>query len=139
MSPTDLRNPATPDLSRTRRSRIAFVTLRVLATVSGLVGLVGASYFTFVAAPADGGVDTPFEWFVGLWKIVIACTLLAAAAGPRLRPSARIAVLTWAVVADLAFCAVKLVHYHESAAVPFVVIDLAMLALVRTSSTSNKE
>ena len=61
-----------------RTARNAYVWLRALATVAGLVGLAGASYFTFVAAPTEGGVDTPFEWFVGLWKIVIATTMLTA-------------------------------------------------------------
>ena len=115
-------------------SPAAYLATRGLATVAGLVGLAGATFFTFVASPADGGVDTPFQWFVGLWKMAIALIMLAGAIVPGVNRERRLAIVTWAAIADLAFCAVKLGVYHESAAVPFVVVDLGLLALARTAS-----
>jgi hypothetical protein len=120
----------TPTHAATRLQRAAYRTLRVLILPCALLGLVGATYFTFFAPAADGGVVTTYDWFVGLWKITVSLALLAVAVGPGLSRSQRLAVATWAVPADLAFSIIKIVQYHESAAVPFLAVDLVLLGLL---------
>ena len=113
-----------------RPPRASYVTMRVLLVIVGAFGVCAASYFGFVLDAADGGVSDAFDLFVTLWKIGLSTSFLVAAIGPGLDRGRRVAVARWAMIAELVFDAIKLGYYHESAAVVFVVIDCALVALV---------
>ena len=141
--PTSLRTGASP---RTAHRASAGATalrwaVRALLAVYGLVTLAATAYFTFFAAPEDGGVSTVGDGFVALWSAVIGIALLVAAV--RLgdlgnRTPLRLA--QGAVVAHLVFGLVKYFGYGEREAVGFFVFDLALLGLLlllgRVSRTS---
>ena len=116
--------------STTTSARVAYRTLRGLLVFFGGFSIGAASYFGFLVDPADGGIDNGFDLFVTLWKIGIGIAFLVAAVAPRLARHQRLAVARGALVAELVFDAIKLGHYHESAALVFTAIDCVLMTLV---------
>jgi|SRR4051794_634541 len=93
---------------------------QALLALLGSVTLFGSIYFSAVAPPAD--IDT-VGYAVGAWAFVLALGFLAGA----VRPAPWVRAL---LVAHLAFGVVKIVGYHESAAVPFMAVDVLLLYLL---------
>jgi hypothetical protein len=96
-------------------------TSQALLGLMGAVVLFGSLYFSTVGAPAD--IDA-VGYLVGAWAFAMALAFLAGAVrpGPWLRPL---------LMLHFAFGTVKIVGYHESAAIPFMVVDLVLLAMLR--------
>lgn len=121
---------ATPTGHRTVHKR----WLAVARVVMGLLGaqlLPGAIYFTFFAAPEDGGVVTAFDWFVAIWAMTVAVALMATALLPFPSRSRRLQVAWWVVGAHLVWALVKLVAYDEMPVSAIVVlVDVAILGLL---------
>jgi hypothetical protein len=117
------------------RSFAAMITtvplpLRAAQALLGLLGAVvlfASIYFSVVAPPepVDG-----LDWLVAAWAFATGAAALAIA--PRLaRGGDTVRLAATALVANhFVFGLVKLVAYGESAAVPFMAIDLALLALL---------
>ena len=106
------------------------IPLRAAQALLGLLGAVvlfASIYFSVVAPPepVDG-----LDWLVAAWAFATGAAALAVA--PRLgRGDASVRLAAMAVVANhFAFGVVKLVAYGESAAVPFMAVDLVILALL---------
>jgi peptidoglycan/LPS O-acetylase OafA/YrhL len=105
--------------------------VRVVLAAYGLVTLAATAWFTFFAAPEDGGVTTAGDALVAVWSVAIGVCLLAAAV--RLRDagaSSALRLAQGAVVAHLAFGLVKYFGYEEREAVGFFAFDLALLGLL---------
>ena len=86
---------------------------RVLMGVVGAQLLAGAVYFTFLAAPEDGGVANGFDWFVAVWALAVAPALVVVAV---LRRSGGLPwgdVARWVVLVHAVWALVKLVSYDE--------------------------
>lgn len=104
--------------------------LRAAQALLGLLGAVvlfASIYFSVIAPPqpVDG-----LDWLVAAWAFATGvCALVLA---PRLsRGDATVRLAAMALVANhFAFGLVKLVAYSESAALPFMAVDLVILALV---------
>jgi hypothetical protein len=94
---------------------------QALLALLGSVTLFGSIYFTAVAPPA--GIDA-LGYAVGAWAFAMALGFLAGA----VRPGPWVRAL---LAAHLAFGVVKIVGYHESAAVPFMAVDVLLLYLTR--------
>jgi hypothetical protein len=121
---------------RVRRSaRVAYPASRVLLAGFGLFGLAAVSYFSFLAAPGEGGLTSALDAVVAGWKAAVCLAFLVAALAPGLSRSARLGTARFALSADLAFDLVKIVHYHEAGAPGFVAVDIALLTLVLLAGT----
>ena len=101
----------------------------------GVVGLAGTVYFSLVASPAEGGVDSTVDWFVAAWSLALAVGYLAAAV--RLGDPSR---TTWSVTVALVlvhvvFNVVKLVGYEETEVFTFLAADAVILGLLMTGRT----
>src|SRR3954447_14512883 len=95
-------------------------TSQALLALMGTVVLFGSVYFTTAGAPAD--IDA-LGYLVGAWAFAMAIGFLVGAVRPG--PWVR-----WLVALHLAFGAVKIVGYHEAAAVPFMCVDVLLLVLL---------
>lgn len=113
-----------------QRNGPALWIARILLVVAGLVGLAGATYFTFFASPADGGVVTTFDWFVAAWKYVVCAGFLVVALAPGLTRARRIELGLWFVLADVIFGLVKLFGYGETEALGFFVGNAVLAGLL---------
>ncbi len=102
---------------------ISLWTARSLLLVVGVAGLAGATYFTFFAQPAEGGVVTAFDWFVAVWKIVVSLGFVVVAVAPRIPRGRRLSVATWLLLADAVFSLVKLFGYQERESLGFLAVD----------------
>jgi hypothetical protein len=95
-------------------------TSQALLALMGAVVLSGSLYFTTVGAPDD--IDA-LGYAVGAWAFAMAIAFLVGA----VRPGPWVRGL---LVLHLAFGVVKIVGYHESAAVPFMCVDVLLLAML---------
>jgi hypothetical protein len=95
-------------------------TSQALLALMGTVVLFGSVYFTTAGAPDD--IDA-IGYAVGAWAFAMAIGFLVGAVrpGPWLRGL---------LALHLAFGVVKIVGYHESAAVPFMCVDVLLLAML---------
>ena len=127
---TTLARPA----DTTSRRGTLLTTTRVLLVLFGTLKLASTTYFLlFASAEAGGDPQGIFDWTVGVWSYVMGLSYVLIAL--RLGHDRRI--LPLAVVlsgADLAFSAVKIGVYHESAGIPFAVVTLVLLALLVVST-----
>src|SRR3954470_8497784 len=96
-------------------------TSQALLALMGTVVLFGSVYFTTAGAPAD--IDA-LGYLVGAWAFAMAIGFLVGA----VRPGPWVRSL---LVLHLAFGVVKIVGYHESAAVPFMCVDALLLWMLR--------
>lgn len=121
---------ATGSVDRTVHTR----WLTVARVAMGLIGaqlLPGAVYFTFFAAPEDGGVVTAFDWFVAIWAMAAAAALLATALLPFPSRARRLHVAWWVMGTHLVWALVKLLAYDEMPVSAIVVlVDVVILALL---------
>lgn len=110
------------------------MTTRVLLALFGTLKLASTTFFLFFAsAEAGGDPQGLFDWSVGAWSYVMGASYVLIAL--RLGRDRRIVPLAVGLsVADLAFSAVKIGVYHESAGIPFAVVTLVLLALVMVST-----
>ena len=99
-------------------------TSQALLALMGAVVLFGSVYFTTAGAPDD--IDT-LGYLVGAWAFAMAIGFLVGAA----RPGRWVLGL---LALHLAFGAVKIVGYHESAAVPFMCVDVLLLVMISRAS-----
>ena len=122
----------TTDVRPANRRRTALLQgTRVLLGLFGAVKLAGTGYFAFFATAEQGGDPQGLgDWLVGVWSTAQAVAFLAGAVrlGPEPRRTARL--LGAAVVADLAFSAVKITVYDEPEAVGFMAVSLVILGLL---------
>ena len=95
-------------------------TSQALLALMGAVVLSGSVYFTTVGAPTD--IDA-LGYAVGAWAFAMAIAFLVAAVRPA--PWVR-----WLLALHLCFGVVKIAGYHESAAVPFMCVDVLLLVLL---------
>ena len=102
----------TTTVSRTSQALLAFM---------GVVVLFGSVYFSTAGAPDD--IDA-LGYLVGAWAFAMSIGFLVGA----VRPGPWVRGL---VALHLAFGVVKLVGYHEAAAVPFMCVDVLLLWLLR--------
>ena len=114
----------------TSDSRVLIALARVLLLLLGAVGLAGATYFTFFASAAEGGVSTGFDWFIALWKLVVSVGMIIAAVWPRLERDRRIGLALGLVLADLVFGVIKIVGYEETESLAFSGASLALFGLL---------
>lgn len=138
---TTTHTPAAAMPTEARSRVVAYRVLRGLLVFFGVFGAAAATVFGFLTDPADGGIANGFDLFVTLWKIGLSLAMLVAALAPGLDRSRRVVVALWAMGAELVFDAIKIGHYHESAALVFLAVDCALLALVlvvRHGSTSRR-
>ena len=98
-------------------------TSQALLALMGAVVLSGSLYFTTVGAPDD--ID-PLGYAVGAWAFAMAIGFLVGA----VRPGPWVRGL---LVLHLVFGVVKIAGYHESAAVPFMCVDVLLLGLLGVS------
>lgn len=104
---------------------------RVAMALVGAQLIPGAVYFTFFAAPEDGGVVTAFDWFVAIWAMAAAVALLATALLPFPSRTRRLHVAWWVMGTHLVWALVKLVAYDEMPVSAIVLlIDLVILAIL---------
>jgi hypothetical protein len=94
---------------------------QALLALLGTVTLFGSLYFTTAGAPDD--IDA-LGYLIGAWAFAMALGFLAGA----VRPGPWLRAL---LVLHLAFGVVKIVGYHESAAVPFMCVDMLLLWILR--------
>jgi hypothetical protein len=98
----------------------------------GALGLAAAAYFTFFAAPEDGGVVSAGDWLVAAWAIAMAVGYLVVSFAMRPgRPRVHRAAIAL-VLSHLAFGAVKVFGYGETETegFTFYALDLVVLALL---------
>jgi hypothetical protein len=95
-------------------------TSQILLALMGAVVLFGSVYFTTAGAPDD--IDA-VGYAVGAWAFAMSIGFLVGA----VRPGPWVRGL---VALHLVFGVVKLVGYHESAAVPFMAVDVLLLAML---------
>jgi hypothetical protein len=95
-------------------------TSQVLLGLMGAVVMFGSLYFSTAGAP--DGIDA-VGYLVGAWAFAMALAFLADAA----RPGAWLRPL---LVLHFVFGIVKLVGYDESAAIPFMSVDMLLLAML---------
>jgi hypothetical protein len=95
-------------------------TSQALLALMGTVVLFGSVYFTTAGAPDD--IDA-VGYAVGAWAFAMAIGFLVGAVrpGPWLRGL---------LALHLAFGVVKIIGYHESAAVPLMCVDVLLLAML---------
>jgi hypothetical protein len=104
---------------------------RVLLALLGIATVGGATYFTFVAAPEQGGVSGPIDVALGVWALAMGAGFIAAAVRLGARPSARSLRLTAALVGvHVAYSLIKLVGYDETEVIAFFAVDALILALL---------
>jgi hypothetical protein len=106
--------------------------LRVAQVLLGLLGAVvlfASVYFSLVAPPepVDG-----LDWLVAAWAFAIGVSALVLAPLLSRRDPTVLLAATVLVASHFAFGIVKLAAYGEGAAVPFMVVDLVLLALLST-------
>jgi FtsH-binding integral membrane protein len=119
-----------PTVQQSGLSSLTLWAARSLLFVLGVVGLAGATYFTFFAPPAEGGVVTPFDWFVAIWKMVVSLGMVIVALAPRMPQRRRLGVATWLLLADVVFGLVKLFGYQERESLVFFAINAVVLAVI---------
>lgn len=121
--------------TRTRESTVHGGWLVAARVALGLLGaqlLPAALYFTFFAAAEDGGVVTAFDWFVAVWAITVAVSLLATALLPFRTPAQRLQVAWWVMGAHFVWGLVKLIAYDEMPVSAIVVlVDVMIFGLLR--------
>lgn len=120
----------TQQVSSTSDSRVLIGLARGLLVLFGAVGLAGATYFTFFADDADGGVSTGFDWFIAAWKLVVSLGMILVAVWPRLERGRRIRLALGLVLADLLFGAIKIFGYDETESLAFSGASLALFCLL---------
>ena len=100
-------------------------TSQALLALMGAVVLFGSVYFSTVGAPED--IDA-VGYLVGAWAFAMALGFLVGAVrpGPWLRGL---------VALHLVFGVVKLLGYDESAATPFMAVDVLLLWLLSRRPT----
>ena len=103
---------------------------RVLLGLLGVALLAGAAYFTFFAAPEDGGVAGPIDWVVAVWAMVTAVGLLVAAVQLGNGTRRTLGIARAFLVSHLVFGLVKVVFYAEPESASFIVVDLLLLGLL---------
>lgn len=107
------------------------VVARVAMALIGAQLLPAVVYFTFFAAPEDGGVVTAFDWFVAIWAMAAGVALLATALLPFPSRARRLHVAWWVMGTHLVWALVKLVAYDEMPVSAIVVlVDVVILALL---------
>lgn len=117
-------------------ARVFSIVARILFALAGLVTLAGGIFFTFFAAPEQGGVSTAADWGVAVWSLVMSIGYVAAAV--LLRPERR-GIFWFAVglvVLHLVFGLVKLIGYQEYESMPFFLVDAAILVSLALSRRS---
>lgn len=120
--------------------RVLMGIARGLLLLFGVVGLAGATYFSFFATAAEGGVSTGFDWFIAGWKLVVSLGMVVVSAWPRLERGRRIDLALGLLFADLVFGVIKIVGYEETESLAFSGASLALFGLLlflrhRTSRT----
>lgn len=132
---------ASPTTGRTRRVHAPWSVhaIAVLTVPTNLMTVVGATYFAFhedVTRPA--GAPDPGSWqAVTLMAVLIAFAVTALASVPGLYrgvPLARRALAAFAA-AEVLFSALKFFGLGESAALPFLCIDLALAVALQLPVT----
>ncbi len=106
----------------------------------GVLGLAGATYFTFFASPEEGGVVGGVDWFISAWKLVVSLGLVVVAVAPRMHRGIRVQLATWLVLADLVFGVVKYVGYDEREAInlAFFAVNAVLLGLLHPVRRENQ-
>jgi hypothetical protein len=120
----------THHVNSTSDSRVLMAFARGLLVLFGAVGLAGATYFTFFATDAEGGVSTGFDWFIAVWKLVVSVGMILVAVWPRMERGRRIGLALGLVLADLMFGAIKIVGYDETESLAFSGASLALFGLL---------
>ncbi|WP_157530293.1 hypothetical protein [Microtetraspora niveoalba] len=108
-------------------SLIAWWAGRVLLLMFGLFGLAATSYFTFFAAPEDGGVTTANDWMLAAWSYAVGIGYLWVAVRIGVNPGLRTAAFVF-VIAQMVFSVIKIVWYDEMV-LPVLAVDALLLAL----------
>lgn len=127
---TDQRTLPTPMDADTVRQPWQGIA-RVLMLLVGASLLAGAVYFTFFAAPEDGGVASAFDGFVAVWALTVAVGLLVVAALPRGAVPSWAALATGVVLAHLVWGLIKLVAYDElPQSLTSLAVDAVILAVL---------
>jgi hypothetical protein len=107
------------------------IAARVALGLLGAQLLPAAVYFTYFAAPEDGGVVTAFDWFVAVWAIAVAVALLATALLPFPSRARRLQVAWWVMGAHFVWALVKLVAYDEMpVSAIMVIVDVVIFGLL---------
>lgn len=109
-------------------SVIAWWAGRVLLLLLGLFGLAATSYFTFFAAPEDGGVTTLIDWALAAWSYMVGIGYLWVAVRVGANPGLRTAAFVF-VIAQMVFSLIKIVWYDEMV-LPVLAVDALLLGLL---------
>ena len=120
----------THHVNNTSDSRVLMALARGLLVLFGAVGLAGATYFTFFATDAEGGVSTGFDWFIAVWKLVVSVGMIVVAVWPLLERGRRTDLALGLVFADLVFGVIKIVGYDETESLAFSGASLALFGLL---------
>lgn len=116
------------------RSTVALWAARILLGLLGASIVSASIYFTFWAAPEDGGVSAPVDWVVAAWALAMGLGLVAVAV--RLGAPGTMRIAVGLVLAHIAFGLVKLVGYGETESVGIFAVDLLILAVLAAASRS---
>lgn len=114
----------------TGRSSRVVTFLRVVVLGWGVLGVAAGTYFTFAAAPEDGGVATAFDAFLGAWKIATSLGLVAAVTWPRVHVRSRLTAAGWLLGADVVFNLIKVFGYDEPESAPILIVSAMLFGLV---------
>ena len=120
----------TDPIAQTSGHRVLMGVARALLVIFGALGLAGATYFTFFATDAEGGVSTGFDWFIAVWKLVVSVGMIVVAVWPRLERGRRTDLALGLVFADLVFGVIKIVGYDETESLAFSGASLALFGLL---------
>lgn len=118
-------------LDRSRGSARALGAARVLLALLGAVTVGGATYFSFVATPEQGGVSGPVDVAFGVWAVTMGAAFVVTAVRLGRRPSTRaIGAAAGLVAVHVVFSLIKLVGYAETEVVVLLAVDAVILALL---------
>lgn len=115
----------------------SFAAARVLLGLLGVSLVAGATYFSFFASSADGGVVNVVDGLLAAWAYAngIGFVAVAVLLGRR---SPAIVRAAWALIgAYLLFNAIKLVGYGETEVVGMIVVTLVAAGLLRAGTRSD--
>jgi hypothetical protein len=126
-----MSSPTTTTVTPIRHTAITLAVARALLGLMGVLGLAGATYFSFFASPEEGGVVTAFDWFIASWKLAVSLGFVVVAVAPRMNRTLRVQLMTWLVLADIVFGLVKYFGYDERGAINiiFFAINAVLLGL----------
>lgn len=139
MTSTTSPATATQPVHDSTGTTVARWAARVLLALFGAFGVGATVYFSFYAAPEDGGVVGAWDWLVAAWSMTTSLGYLYVAVklGDRTLRTVRLGQAF--VLAHVVFGLVKLFGYDESESVFFFAQDALLLALLTVAGRRSRD